>query len=474
MRILYSIASLSKILLNVAIYRLITGGEYKAVGLSWDKSVCDLFNELRRRHGKPLIRRPSRDPSLIELLLHRNGFAPMNEYLIAPDGTFIMSEDEFLEVAPRLTEDYFTGSRQNMDEYSNADHIIAGLLLQELTGRKLSQVMQEAVFNPLGMSYTVMDEASLQKLEAEGAIVAAGHRVSGDRRRIDRLPERKYLDDTVEVASLGVWSCTEDLAKLIGEFLRALDHLNTKFEKEDTLRFFGLSSNHGDGIRTSLGGMICPLDSIFAGNESTNRILSPTDQFPPYTLGRHPDGDPCEVYYKAGAVDGFASALYISLDERTFVIVLANSSGPLDVTDHIARYVLQEAFNLSPRVDVVTKAIEEGTRSSTRLQDLERADEDTLNWSENVDDFAGTYQHVRYGQKLEITPAGDVILRGKSKSSSPMKARVSGNTMRIFPGPEGFGIERWTVWDNRDFTLENRRGKAVLMGNAPHDRYEKL
>lgn len=470
---IYAIASLTKILVNVAYSKLIFQGLYKNKDLSWDKSACDLFNEVRRAHGKSLIRRFARDPTILELLLHRNGFAPMNRVLLAPDGTFLMSEEEFLEIAPRLTEDYFRGGKQGWCEYSNANHIFAGIILEEITGRRLSEIMKEIVFDPLQMTLTVMDKPSLLQLEAAGAIIAEGHRVSGDMTQLIPILERKYLTDTVEVAPLGARSCTEDLAKLIRELLMALDNVSSKFQEQEVLYFFGPKCDFHDGGKVTLGGLYCALDSTLSGSESLNKILVPSNEFPPYTLGRPPNESQSHSYYNAGSIDGFTSSMYVSLKRRLFVIVLSNSTGPMDVTDHIARYVLQSVLKLAPPVDIINKAIEEGRRASRRVQEYERKDEDLLAWSDDMKGLVGTYKSVKHGQELEILKEGHVFLRRKGKSSSQMEARVSGSTLRIFPGPEGFGIERWSVWDNRDFRMQESNGKAFLIGIEGEDRYQR-
>ena len=473
-RTLYSIASFTKILLNVAFYRIISSGKYDSLGLSWGKSACDLFNELQRRKGTPFIRRFSRDPSILELLLHRNGFAPMNEHLLAPDGTFMMSKDAFLDAAPQITEDYFKGQKQGFTEYSNANHIFAGLLLEEITGLPLSEVMQEEVFNPLGMLRTAMDNTTLSRLEDEGCTVATGHRVSGDMKSAEPRTRRMYLTDTVEAAAFGAYSCTEDLARLVREFLRALDDQSDVFTADDTTYFFGPKSSDDDGGRVSLGGLYCSLDSEKPGTESTNKTLSPRNQYPSYRLGTLSRGRHCEIYYKAGTVDGFACAVYISLKFRCFVIALSNSSGPLDVTDHMARYTLQEALNLSPKVDIVAKVMEEGIRNAERVQGFEKMDSEDSLWSEDIQDFMGTYVHTKYGKTLEISRDRDLAFRWNSKFSSSMKAGRLGNKLRIFPGPDGFCIDRWSVWMDRDFTLHKRDEKAHIINSSGSDCYERI
>jgi hypothetical protein len=66
-----------------------------------------------------------------------------------------------------------------------------------------------------------------------------------------------------------------------------------------------------------------------------------------HILGKSRDESSCTVYHEAGRMGRFSSSIYFLLKDRIFVVVLRNSSGPLDVTDHIGRYVLQEAFRVA-------------------------------------------------------------------------------------------------------------------------------
>lgn len=51
-----------------------------------------------------------------------------------------------------------------------------------------------------------------------------------------------------------------------------------------------------------------------------------------------------------------------------------------------------------------------------------------------------------------------------------MQAGCLGNKLRIFPGPEGFGIDRWSVWKDRDHTLHKRDEKVYLVNSSGKDR----
>ena len=146
-----------------------------------------------------------------------------------------------------------------------------------------------------------------------------------------------------------------------------------------------------------------------------------------------------------------------------FVIILANASSPLDVTDHLARYVLQEALVLEPKVEIVAKVTEEAARNSRHVRDFEKADSEFSLWADDIQDLVGIYVHETFGGILEITGDGRIIFRRESKCSSLMNVGRMGNRLRIFPGSEGFGIDRWSVWKDRDYVVEQREGKPFLI-----------
>ena len=473
---IYAIGSYTKILINVAFARLLSHEKYKQLGLSWQTTACDIFNEMRERKGKSTIRRLWGNPEIRQLLVHENGFAPMNRYLFAPDSTFIMSEDEFIAAAPLITEDFFRDKypHRGWVQYSNANHIFAGMILEEVTGRKLHEVMHELVFEPLNMTHTIMDEQALAG-RAAGAAIVTGYRISANKSQTTATPNR-YLSDVVEVAALGARSSTQDIGKLNGAFLKGAEgERDCEFERQDIADFFHPYCKLGAGEWATLGGLLGALDSQISSSESLNSTLLPRD-FSPYTLGKWRDGSHCNAYYKAGSIDGFSSSVYFLLKDRASLVVLGNSSGPLDVTDHIARYIIQEAFQLSPRVDIVRKAIEEGQVCSERVQSFEHQDLKLSTFSDDVEDLAGTYQHVRYLQQITITREGTVTIHGSAKTSSPMKlVRVSPKEVRILPGPSGFTIDRWSAWDDLEFTVDfEPKNRISLIGNNGLDRYQRI
>lgn len=473
---IYAIASYTKILINVAYARLLRHKQYKQHRLSWEESACDIFNNIRERKGKSTIKRLWGNPTIRQLLVHENGIAPINRFLFAPDGAFIMSEDEFLIAAPLITEDFYKDKfpHRGWLEYSNGNHILAGMILEEVTGRGLHDLLHELVFDPLNMTHSLMNEQSLINHTIR-AKVAVGHR--GSSNRIQSIaPSTRYLSDVVEVAALGARSSAEDLAKLNRTFLEgAQGDFDSIFRRSEIAEFFLPYRIYRDGAET-LAGVFSSLNSQLSRGESLNRALTPSDGFSPHVLGKRHDGSHCKAYYKAGAIDGFTCCAYLLLKDRIFVLVLANSSGPIDITDYIARYIVQEAVPLYPRKDIVGEAFEEGQICLNRLQEMESEDLALSRLSNDIEDLVGTYQHVRYLQQITITRDGTVTIHGKTKTSSPMKlVLMAPKVVRILPGATGFAIERWSVWDDLEFivTAESKT-EVALIGNGGLDRYNLI
>lgn len=475
---LYAIGSYAKIFINLAWLRLMKEEKYKHFRLSWKKSACDLFNELRLNREKSTIQRTYGNPTIRQLLTHENGFAPMNRFLLAPDGCFIMSVDEFLRVAPLITEDRYakTYPHRGWVEYSNGNHIFAGLILEEITRMELQDALHELVFSKMNLTTTLLSESSLKRRTAATptAVMVPGFRVSSIG-LLTAVEANRYLSDTIEKASFGVRSSLEDIATLNRKLLRSIEKLEDGFSYEDMEDFFAVATRTESDIPCTLAGCFGSLDSRLPGMESPNRSLLRGQKYQPYRLGKRKHGPSCDTYHKAGYIDGFGINVYLMPKFRTFVIVVANATGFIDVAESVARYILQEAFSLSPNLDVVDLAIREGRVYSQSLRILEDRDNFEGGLHSDMAYLAGTFRHTRYEQMITISREGEVRIHGRAKSSSSMRiVQCSNNTFRIIPGPHGFGIERWDEWVDLDFTFKTINGKRYLIGGQGQHHYEMI
>ena len=152
--------------------------------------------------------------------------------------------------------------------------------------------------------------------------------------------------------------------------------------------------------------------------------------------------------------------------------MLCNSTGPFEVADHVARYILQEALQLSPKVDVIGSAISEGKFCCDKLHIIEKEDELEEGPPDEVMRLAGTYLHSRFEQKITISVEGHVYIHGNSKTSSPMRvAYCRPDVIRIIPGARGFGIDRWGEWNDLEFIIKEVNGKRSLVGSQGQHIY---
>ncbi|KIX05256.1 uncharacterized protein Z518_06128 [Rhinocladiella mackenziei CBS 650.93] len=456
---LFAIGSYSKIFVDIIYIRLFENGTMKKLGIAWTDSAIATFNELRRRNNKPGMKMPSRNPSIEQLLLHWDAFAPMDASFIAPDETFLGTKQQFIKIAPRMTDEYFQKNDNKHYLYSNANHIFAVMLLEELLRKPFFEIAQEYLFGPMGMTHTAADQKSLERLRSERAEILEGYRIRADMSSSPRPQGHNYLSDGVEVASMGAWSCVDDLAKLLQGLLDAYNGHKSSFTKAEADLFFSPAAGE-DEPETSPAGIYCPLDSEFAGAQSLSRSLQSTSS---YTLGTH-KGKSKYVHYKGGTVDGFTSTVYISHLDNTFVIVLGNGAGPVDVTSHIASYILEKVFALYPEAAIYDHVEQERERNCNRIRAFEDMDNmETATWSNDMTRFAGRYVCHQDLQKIEIYEDGGAILRVQDKCSGRMVVGASESKIRLFPGDDGFGLDRWSVWEDLSFSEEERSGINVLV-----------
>ena len=92
---------------------------------AWNKPFVECFNTVS---PVPMLDMPN-SPTVAELVVHHAGAPPLNHIIIAPDGTPIVSEDDFPAVVRQLTKDTYNESLARC-HYSNGNIILIGLLIR--------------------------------------------------------------------------------------------------------------------------------------------------------------------------------------------------------------------------------------------------------------------------------------------------------------------------------------------------------
>ncbi|KFZ04765.1 hypothetical protein V502_09997, partial [Pseudogymnoascus sp. VKM F-4520 (FW-2644)] len=145
----YCIGSLSKILVATAAIILIdqTPG-IEALKDAWDHTIFEHLGVQLRSDGP--------EPTISHLFSHTSGIPSVNDFLLGPDGTVMLSEDSFIHMVEEISQE---GSHQNRCASTKAGaHMVS----------------------------------------------AAGHPRT--------IKDPSYFDDTIAFAAAGIYSCTNDLA----------------------------------------------------------------------------------------------------------------------------------------------------------------------------------------------------------------------------------------------------------------------
>jgi CubicO group peptidase (beta-lactamase class C family) len=506
----FRIASLGKVYIAAAACLMIdvlsmdsapTNPYHKLTG-AWDKSFTTLFNEYSKEskiaplHG---------DPNVINLLLHYKGVRNVNHLLFSPDGTLLQSEEDFLKTIPQYTKE--TNKHYTNDgvwsEYSNANYILIALFLEAFLksnlNMSLGNFLKEKVFKPLGMHHTYLSYEDLRLLPDERR--ARPHVVSsaGERRRVIESNEARGQFDAIEFATLGPYSSIYDQGLFFGAVNSASDGKSTgdigvKFVES----FFRYKNAIVDGEMTGykLCGLFTTSDTTYPGSNSLNRLICPDGEAAKHTLGKMENGNAIKLYYLQGSATGWGCTVYFAKDKRLFVIVLTNTSGPVDLSDTISRLCLQEIFDLRPSRDgkndykcrpkgwknmslterhrahyvELNDLIFEENAPKLRLFEQEDAanDTDIADWG----GVCGTYVNATSSQYLNVLDSEgklSVRLRTESKLewSKLMRFVRKGDAYRIcsmYPLTEdtyrGLAIDCFGAWKNLEFQAK-RVGEVV-------------
>jgi CubicO group peptidase (beta-lactamase class C family) len=185
----FDLASVSKQMTAMAILMLMEDEE-----LALDDSVSDYLTEFKNPDPE--------DPILIsDLLYHISGLADYSEDWEGSDQDLakLTLEDHLKWINQQEPYD----DRGVAFEYNNGGYALLALIVQRVSGKPFSQFMKERIFEPLGMTHTVVFDLLDQKIanQANGYIVS-----NSDKVEPSSLP-------TVIAGDGNIFSSISDLAK---------------------------------------------------------------------------------------------------------------------------------------------------------------------------------------------------------------------------------------------------------------------
>ncbi|MFO7952284.1 MAG: serine hydrolase domain-containing protein [Bacillota bacterium] len=221
------------------------------------------------------------------LLVQTSGIPNMAGVNTMAEGSDLSLEQE----VKRLSEESLENSPGAVFAYSNANYLILGLIIDEITKEGYSEYMRNNIFQPLEMN-----NSYLTKDEGENASMAKGHvRWFGFPFPVDV----QYLDNSLPAGF--IISSVKDMSNYL------LMHLNQgTFNEKEILSSEGISELH-----TPSNAAGSPIDYAMG------LIVKSSNDF---TLVHHD-----------GSNQGFNSAMAFSPDEKWGVVVLTNTSGQIEL-----------------------------------------------------------------------------------------------------------------------------------------------
>ena len=482
--LVYPIGSLTKLLVAIALHLIVdiyrTSGKpehrrYRRL-TGWKQEFVDAYNNCSPPEKmEPLLGRPT----LGQLLIHLKGLPDVNRFILAPDGTPLMSVEEFIKIAPHLSR---SAARETGDtawlEYSNGNYILIGILIEAVSGMTLGEFLKTEILEPLKMDRTYVNAEELKELNASQRAVP--HIVKGNGRQ-EAIEDRVFMSNSIEVAALGIYSCTRDLGRLYEALLpTSADQSSYKIlNKESVARLFG-NDNSGGTHMSERGdekwadiGLVTTTNGLRMGSRSITRLVLSDDEASSFALGIGHEGVDLEIFYQAGSVSAFSGCSYIVQKTNEVVIVLTNTLGQGDAADYTARLILQDRGNLKvpglapllsahSRVNVVEKARRGSQRFFQHWQELlavhDSKDDSTILDTEKI---IGLYKNEQFRQSLVITANEDelsVEIQGGARRSRKMRlARIGIGKLQIcqkIPGIDSFG-----AW--KDLKLHYESGRPM-------------
>jgi CubicO group peptidase (beta-lactamase class C family) len=490
--IIYEIGSLTKMFIAYALVILV-----ERLAKSDDPN-CDRFRELQEAWDKGVrkylnIALPG-DPTIDNLLSHFKGLPSMNDFLFGPDGTVLMTKDEFPKIAEYIaSEDYNHSEKNPIWRYGNGGYILAGILIETYSEAPLAQFLEVNIFRPFNMTSTCVSLESFNKLPQEA--IAQPHIISTD--LSSHAIECPQYFNTPAFAAMGIYSCTKDLATFFRRLLDTLanESANPKQDAEIVNRFLHPYVEFPeDRGMYSFCGHHTNLCTIQPGKGSLNRVVTmPESNASIYTLGVDPSGRPLEVIYGSGTVTGYECCFYFMPEMKSFVIVLSNATGLVDTSDHISRLLLQELFDLKYKPSKLksftgkiklSKGIGVNFIEKARLGAQERCQYISKFLSQDLSpatplasaDFIGRYTNSKCHQYIIISEDVDDVLQaqigGTAGCSRPFRiGLIDSTTVRLYQIPREkspfLSIDVFADWKSLDFVIgRDNSGNVVSLTRA--------
>ncbi|KAF2117648.1 beta-lactamase/transpeptidase-like protein [Lophiotrema nucula] len=438
----FHIASITKILVAVAVFIAVEARAKDRVPNNPYAKFRNIQNEpltkLYNRHSTTKIGGLPGDPTMYNLIVHHKGLASSNHRLLAPDGTPIMTLAELREdlIRPIARDAAYIDVKEPWTRYSNTNYAIIAMTIEALWGRGLDSFMYETLFAHLGMKSTSIGFSTDRGAGSHPWVVDSED-------NLHQIPELRYKADGAEAGALGAYSTTQDI-DIFFKFLLDTFHgteIIPGFDLDVLGKILQMTNKQSGMVRFTPLGLYTTLDSSVIGSQSSNMLQFPDDVFSTYPVLPGSSGEEMPTFHMVGSAIGCncATAFYPSQNKSNHaIVVLTDTSGPVDSSDHILRLLLRRMAGLQYshhishslwRPKSVRDMVEQAKSGA-----MQKWKEDTQKDMELLEkapkihkNITGVFKGDGFSQRLHISTTTD----GKacinvSGSSTPYKSKTFG------------------------------------------------
>jgi len=348
----YSIGSVSKQFTAAAVLLLQEQGR-----LSLDDRLSKYFPELTRAN----------EITIRQLLSHTSGYQDYwpQDY-VPPFMLRPATSRKIMDAWARKPLDFEPGAKW---QYSNTGYVVAGAVVEKVSGAPLLQFLREKFFAPLGMkSVADIDEGRLTESDPTGY-----QRFALGPPRVAPKEGKGWLFAAAELAMTAEDLAKWDIAIMERKILKPSSY--RELETETVL-------NNGLGTRYGLG--------VFVRSEAGRRSLS-----------------------HGGEVSGFTAENVVFPDERLAVVALTNQDAvgvSSDIAHGVASLLFESDDPVTPRKTEQARKIFEGLQRGTIDRSLFTEDANFYFGEQALKDFASSLGLL--GAPLEFTQTGQSLRGG--------------------------------------------------------------
>lgn len=420
---LFHVASITKILVAIAVVHAIATkadedqiwARFKGISR---RPITEVINQYTGDDSQKLGDLPG-EPSIYDLMIHSKSLEPINDLMLAPDGTPMWTLQHLRQehLPPFSSHIGPNEDRSRWTEYSNTNYAVIALAIETLWGGHLDDFMVETLFIPLGMKSTSIGYPSNRQRPSSRWTVDE----HGFRRQVQTV---EYEANGAEAGALGAYSTARDLDTLFSCIINADSGGEHKEFAKTADALFRPVNKSGEEFRYTPLGLYAPLSSSVIGCLSLNRLQFPDEPFNTYLVIPSESTRAYPVHYMAGSAVGCCCATALHVDESDdfedhfALVVLTDTSGPVDAADHILRLILREYVTLrQPRPyktfsSLASKSVEDWA-SESRTHAIENW-KATMGHDEKLERISlqvplrldGIFAGVGFSQQLKIEKRG--------------------------------------------------------------------